>query len=80
MERVNFLEYQQEAMSIVDYVIPRFRGNDIMQRSVHAYLGTKDLCAEVHLSKTQYAPSDEEIFRTVLSSVKLLPESPGENH
>jgi hypothetical protein len=80
VERLNLREFQEEEMAIVDYIVPRFRGNAIMQRSLHAYLGTKNLCAEVHLSKTQYNPSDEELFRTVLSSVKLLPESPGENH
>src|SRR5215471_6287366 len=34
-----------------------------------AYLGDRDLCSEVHLSKTGFAPADQTVFEQVLASV-----------
>lgn len=42
-----------------------------------AYLGSRDLCSEIHLSKTGFAPADQNAFEQVLSNVRLLPDESG---
>jgi tetratricopeptide (TPR) repeat protein len=46
-------------------------------RHLLAYWGTRDLCAEVHLSKTGFGPSDHAAFERVLASVSLRPDASG---
>jgi tetratricopeptide (TPR) repeat protein len=58
----------------VEYLVPEYRGNKIHQKTIHAYLGSGNLCAEVHLSKAGFEPNDQTLFEQVLSSVKLLPD------
>jgi tetratricopeptide (TPR) repeat protein len=42
-----------------------------------AYLGSRDLCSEIHLSKVGFVPADQNAFEQVLSSVRLLPDQSG---
>jgi len=42
-----------------------------------AYLGSRDLCAEIHLSKAGFVAADQSAFEQVLSSVRLLPDESG---
>jgi hypothetical protein len=46
----------------------------VRQKNVRAYLGGRDLCAEIHLSKADFKAEDEKLFDDLLSSVRLLPE------
>jgi tetratricopeptide (TPR) repeat protein len=65
----------------VEYVVPEFRGIPVRQKSLHAYLGSGDLCAEVHLSKDQFVPEDQKLFDDVVATVQLLPDvSAAEEH
>lgn len=70
-------QYLQQSVrnriAIVEFMVPEFRGASVHQKNVHAYLGDRDLCAEIHLSKVQFAPEDEMRFEAVLASVQLLP-------
>jgi tetratricopeptide (TPR) repeat protein len=45
----------------------------IRQENIHAYLGSGDLCVEIHLSKALFAPDDQKLFEEVLTTVRLLP-------
>lgn len=42
-----------------------------------AYLGDRDLCSEIHLSKAGFTPADQNTFEQVLASVRLLPDESG---
>jgi len=81
MKRDELRQYEKNRLAVVDYFVPEFRGNPVRQRTIHAYLGGSDLCAEVHLSKEQFVPDDEKLFDSVLETVQLqLDQSPAENH
>ena len=74
MERLDIREYERAGIAVVDYIVPRFGGHEVRQKSLHAYLGTGNICAEVHLSKTQYTAKDERLFEDVLSTIRLSPD------
>lgn len=63
-----------DGIARVEYIVPEYRGNKIHQKTIHAYLGSGNLCAEVHLSKAGFEPNDQKLFEQILSSVKLLPD------
>jgi tetratricopeptide (TPR) repeat protein len=60
----------------VEFIVPAFRGEKIRQKNIHAYLGGRDLCAEIHLSKVEFEPEDQQLFETVLATVRFLPDEP----
>ncbi len=74
LKREEFRQYDRDGAAVVEYMIPEFRGNTIHQKSLHAYLGANDLCAEVHLSKDQFVREDQRAFDDILSTVRLLPD------
>ena len=79
MKRDQLRQYERDGIAVVDYLVPEFRGNATRQRTIHAYLGGSNLCAEVHLSKVLFVPDDEKLFDEVLRTVQLqLDQSPGE--
>ena len=79
MKRDQLRQYERGEIAVVDYLVPEFRGNAVRQRTIHAYLGASNLCAEVHLSKEQFVPENEKLFDDVLGTVQLqLDQSVGE--
>ena len=61
-------------MARVEFLVPEFQGKKINQHSLHAYLGSGDLCAEVHLSKINFSPDEQKLFEDVLKTTELLPD------
>jgi|SRR5215813_3062012 len=61
------------AIARVEFFVPEFQGKKVKQQILHAYLGSGNLCAEVHLSKINFAPDDQKLFEEVLKTVRLLP-------
>lgn len=57
----------------VEFLVPEFQGQKVRQQTLHAYLGSGNLCAEVHVSKLQFSPDDQKLFEEVLKTVRLLP-------
>lgn len=81
MKREDLRQSEKNGIAIVEYVVPEFRGIPVRQKSLHAYLGSGDLCAEVHLSKDQFVPEDQKLFDDVVATVQLLPDvSAAEEH
>jgi hypothetical protein len=75
MKRDDLDESQvKDGIARVEYIVPEFRGNKIHQKTIHAYLGSGNLCAEVHLSKAGFEADEQKLFEQVLSTVKLLPD------
>jgi|GEM_PF-1499036 hypothetical protein len=77
VKRENLQETTAGQMTRVEYMIPEYNGAAVRQKNVHAYLGTRDLCAEVRVAKILFNPGDQSLFDDVLSSVHLLPDEPG---
>ncbi|HEV3041533.1 MAG TPA: hypothetical protein VHA33_27465 [Candidatus Angelobacter sp.] len=75
--RQNLQENNAGQMDRVEYMIPEYNGAAVRQKNVHAYLGARDLCAEVRLAKMLFNPGDQKLFDDVLDSVRLLPDEAG---
>lgn len=81
VQREELRQSESDGMAVVEYIVPEFRGIAVRQKTVHAYLGSRDLCAEVHLSIEQFVPDDQKLFNDVLATARLLPdESVQEDH
>jgi tetratricopeptide (TPR) repeat protein len=75
MKRDDLDESQvKDGIARVEYIVPEFRGHKIHQKTIHAYLGSGNLCAEIHLSKAGFEPDEQKLFEQILSTVKLLPD------
>ncbi len=73
LKRKDLRQSENDRIAVVEYVIPEFGGQQIRQKVVHAYLGARDLCAEIHLSKIQFVSEEQKMFDDVLTTVRLLP-------
>jgi len=67
----------QEGMTRVEFIIPEAQGLPVRMKNVHAYLGARDLCAEIHISKVRFAPEDQKLFDEVLATARLRLEDSG---
>ncbi len=65
----------KDGIARVEFIVPEFQGVKVEQKNIHAYLGARDLCAEMHLSKAGYKPGDQKLFEDFLASVRLLPDA-----
>ena len=68
IKREELRQSESNGMAVVEYIVPEFRGMAVRQKTVHAYLGSRDLCAKVHLSKEQFLPDDQKLFNDVLGT------------
>jgi len=75
--RQNIQENNSGQIDRVEYMIPEYNKAAVRQKNVHAYLGSRDLCAEVRMSKMLFNPGDQKLFDDVLSTVRLLPDEAG---
>jgi tetratricopeptide (TPR) repeat protein len=65
------------AAALVEFIMPEYQGMPVQIKNVHAYLGERDLCAEIHLSKVRFAPEDQKLFDEVIANTRLRPDDPG---
>ncbi|HWZ44909.1 MAG TPA: tetratricopeptide repeat protein [Candidatus Saccharimonadales bacterium] len=65
---------EREGMAVVDYFRPEVQGKPIRQQSVFVYLGSRDLCAEIHMSKVRFEKEEQKLFEEVIATAKLLPD------
>jgi hypothetical protein len=64
----------ENGVARVEFLVERGRGGKLEMQDMHAYMGSGDLCAEVHLSKVFYRPEERKLFDEVLKTVRFLPE------
>jgi hypothetical protein len=74
IKREDLRQSERDGIAVVEYIVPEFRGNPVRQKSLHAYLGSRDLCAEVHLSKDRWISEDQKLFDEVLTTLRLIPD------
>ena len=77
VKRENLQENNTGPAARVEYMIPDYNGAAVRQKNVHAYWGSRDLCAEVRVAKMLFNPGDQKLFDDVLNSVRLLPDEAG---
>lgn len=64
----------KNGMALVEFFIDHSPQGRLGMKDVHAYMGSGDLCAEVHLSKVSFQQEEQKLFDEVLASVRFLPE------
>lgn len=74
VQRDHIEESTRNGIARVEYIIPEFRKVQVHQKNMHAYLGSGNLCAEIHLSKVEFKVEDQELFERVLDTAKLFPD------
>jgi tetratricopeptide (TPR) repeat protein len=65
-----------EGMVVVEFTIPEFSGAPIQQRNLFACLRKDDVYVDIHLSKVQFKPQQEELFTAVLNSAHFVTKAP----
>lgn len=53
---------------VTSYLVEQAEGHPVRQQNVFAFVGDTHNCAELHLSKILYQPSDEKIFTAALDN------------
>jgi tetratricopeptide (TPR) repeat protein len=64
----------KDGIARVEFIVPEFKGIKVRQKNLHAYVGSGDLCGEIHLTKAGFNPDDQKLFEHFLANVKLLPD------
>ena len=59
---------ESAGMAIVEYTVPEFNGAPVQQRNLFACLPKDDVFVDIHLSRIQFKPQDQELFDAVLKS------------
>lgn len=63
--------YESVGLSVVEYVIPEFRGVRVNQKNIYAYLVEDGYWIEVHISKNMSNNEREDQFLAVLKSIRI---------
>ena len=74
MKMEHLHQSMENEIARVEYTLPEALGAPIKQKNLHAYLGSGDLCAEIHMSKVLFIPEEQKLFDEVIATVKLLPD------
>ena len=59
----------KNGMALVEFLIDHSPQGKLGMKDVHAYMGSGDLCAEVHLSKVFFQSEDQKLFDEVLAAI-----------
>ena len=60
-----------ESLALVYWLGEEYKGVPVMQRNVNAYLYRDGVCVDIHLSKVEYRPEDDELFAAILSTARF---------
>jgi tetratricopeptide (TPR) repeat protein len=63
---------QSGEMSIVEYFVKEYMGRQVNQKNFNAYIAESDYWIDIHLSKVDYQPNDQERFNAILNQVKII--------
>jgi len=58
-------------MAFVEYMVKTYQGITVNWKNLNAYLAKDDVCIDIHLSKTNFMPKDEELFNAIIKSVNF---------
>lgn len=72
MERKDVKRSERGDIALLEYSVPRYKGEDLNQRSVNAYMVRDGMWIDVHISKTQYEPNDDALFQKVIGTIRIV--------
>ena len=58
-------------MALVEYITKMHQGTVVNQKNVNAYMSKDDVWIDIHLSKANFKPHEEELFKTILNTVRF---------
>lgn len=58
-------------MALVEYLVKAYKGQELNQKHVNAYLARPDYCIDIHLSKTNYKAKDQQSFNVIFNNIKI---------
>jgi len=58
-------------LAIVEYMVREAEGLTVNQKNYHVYLAREDVWVDIHLSKINYTHADDDLFASVLRSIKI---------
>jgi tetratricopeptide (TPR) repeat protein len=73
-EEIRIWEEGEKAM--LEYINKEFEGIKINQKHLHLFMTKEDIWIHIHLSKVDYKPEDEKLFREILDSVRIIDNYP----
>jgi hypothetical protein len=68
---------ESDQMPTVEYMVREFHGTAINQKSLWAYFTKDQYWVNLHLSKTNFSPGEETLFKPILESVFFEDKTPG---
>jgi hypothetical protein len=67
----NVLSSEIGDISILEYLLPSFRGQSLRQQNMYAEFVQDGFWVDLHISKVLYTPQDRSLFETLVRSVKF---------
>lgn len=78
MDNIMMSDFGQ--MAIVEYVVKEVKGVEINQRHLNAYLAEDKYWIDIHISKSNFKPEDESLFKSILKNIKINRSYHGEKN
>lgn len=69
-EEIKIWEEGDRAM--LENIVKEFKGIKINQKHLHVFMTKEDIWIHIHLSKVDYKPEDEKLFREILDRVRII--------
>lgn len=60
------------SMAVIEYLLPKPEGIPLQQKNLFVCTVRDDVYVDIHLSKTQFKPSDESLFTDILDHVQIV--------
>ncbi len=70
----NVVQSQIGDISVLELMVPSFRGMNIRQQNVYAEYVVDGFWVDMHISKVLYEPEEHQLFERIIKSVKFEPK------
>lgn len=71
LSKENLKQYEKDSIAIVEHDTKTFNGEEVNYHSINAYLAHQGYWIDIHISKTGYSPTDQEIFSEIINSIRI---------
>jgi len=71
----NLVLSQIGEVSILEFLLPSFRGQPIQQQNLYAEFVVDGFWVDFHISKVLYKPEEHELFERIIKSIKFEPKN-----
>jgi hypothetical protein len=68
---------ESDRVPTIEYLVREFQGTAINQKNLWAYFTKDQYWVNLHISKTNFSPGEETLFKPILESVSFEDKTPG---